>query len=124
MSRVSPRSASIVALLIILNVGEFSLEKERKYSAYRMNRATLRALAARNNLTQPFLCELTSELQNRGWYLVDTDDHFAVVHVSRISEWARLTSKRVSDYLDWSEEQLEERISAIFPEESSSDDDL
>ncbi|MFL9885226.1 hypothetical protein PQR66_19440 [Paraburkholderia agricolaris] len=123
MPTSGPRSASIVALLIIINLGEYAAEKGRPILSYRFNRATLRTLALVPNLRHDFLERLSVELQNRGWHLLDLDDHFAVIHVSRVNDWARLTSKRVRDYVEHTREELEERVSELFPAEASVSDE-
>lgn len=123
MSIPSPRSASVVALLIIINLGEYGAEKDRPILSYRFNRATLRTLALVPNIRHDFVERLSVELQNRGWHLLDLDDHFAVIHTSRVDDWARLTSKRVRDYVEYTKEELEERVSELFPAEASASDD-
>jgi hypothetical protein len=98
-------SANQSAKLIIMNLDCYSGEKEKKYSRVRISKDTMRKITKRERLRDSFVNELSDELYQLGWHLIDhSDTEFAIIEAERVSRWAKISSQRISNFLDHPED--------------------
>jgi len=117
-------SAQSTAQLILINARRYELERpERRVERYRMSTSTLRRIARRELLRATFLRDVEEALAAYGWLWVQLHNEWAVISVSKIDSWMKLSSKRLDDYRGWSEAQIEELFDDLFPPAPEDDDD-
>ncbi|WP_297483273.1 hypothetical protein [Ferrovum sp.] len=98
-------SANQAAKLIIMNLDCYSEEKDKEYSRVRISKDTMYRIAKRERLREAFVNDLSDELYNLGWHLIThSDTEFAIIETERVSRWAKISSQRISDFLDHPEE--------------------
>ena len=57
-----------------------------------------------------------------GWLWVQLHNEWAVISVSKIDSWMKLSCKGLDECRGWSEEKVEELFDEIFPPEPEDDD--
>lgn len=98
-------TATNVAILIVLNSFRYGEEKQKVVSRYKLTKKSFKILARRKSLHLSFVAEVSQELQELGWQLIeDGDGNFCFFDLDMTTNWARLSVKRVSELRDQDEE--------------------
>ena len=118
------RSATSVAHLLIINASVYAKERERNIvNRYRFTYNTLLALAGRkHHLPAQFMVDLSDELAELGWLLINLGTDFAVLSLSTQDTWLKLGLSRTQPYLTMSADEIESAFHRLCPTEEIQDD--
>lgn len=98
-SRYRPTPAE-TALLTVYLIHAYAREKAKEVTRARISRKTLRILAVRKPLRQPFIDDWVTELADLGWSAWEDGDNFALLRTDTIEGWARISARRISDTME------------------------
>ncbi|WP_431022043.1 hypothetical protein ABMA09_18735 [Erwinia rhapontici] len=114
--------APTVALLIVLNAIYYSEEKQKAVTRYKMVRKSFKLIARRKALHATFIADVTQELQELGWQLIeDGDGNFCFFDLDMTVNWARLSIKRVRSLRDTDDDELMALLEKHFSSDDSDD---
>jgi len=120
-SRPQLPDARECAILLLLLIGS-----REGTTRVRLSEMTLKRLWLRHRLNDEFLEEVTEWLFRAGWALFFSKSTFAAVSVSAVTNWPRLSSKRVAGILEQVERgefEFEEHMHLVSdPNDIDSDD--
>lgn len=98
------------AQLLVINADLYAEEKSKEISRYRFSRESLRTISGWGRLSESFMQELAGDLRKLGWIFFElSDTECAVIQESKISVWAKLTSKRLNEaglLNEWDEDTI------------------
>lgn len=101
-------SAEHTAKLIVLNADLYGTEKGKSISRYKISLNTLRALSKRDAIRDAFIAEVELELAELGWLMSrNNDDECCFMLMSTTGNWAKLSSKRVTDLINGGESAID-----------------
>lgn len=119
-------SPSATACLMILNAHEYSEEKGKELSRFRITRNSIRRISGWDRLSTLFMHELTQAMAEYGWFLLEFNDtELAAIQIDKVGSWVRLGSSRVSHYRkeDDAEESVYDAFYDAFPFDDSTVDE-
>lgn len=91
-------SSYATAQLLVINAALYADEKSKEVSRYRFSRESLRNISGWGRLSASFMEDLTGDLLRLGWVFIDfSDAECAMIMVSKITVWPKLSSKRLQD---------------------------
>lgn len=91
-------SSFATAQLLVINAALYADEKSKEVSRYRFSRESLRIISGWGRLSASFMEDLTGDLLRLGWIFIDfSDAECAMIMVSKITVWPKLSSKRLQD---------------------------
>lgn len=118
------RSASTTARLLVINVKTYEEEKNREVSRYRLSHETLLRISGRKrNLREKFLSDLQDELVELDWVFFRSGAQYAMVNVTKLDSWVKLSSKRIAPLFDAEPEVIEARYQELAPDDEGLDED-
>jgi hypothetical protein len=91
----NPREAA----LMVLHLLDRKRREGRDVSRARLTEITIRRLWARTRVPDDFLLQVQEQLLGAGWALFWAGSSYAIIRVSAVEGWPRLSSKRVADDL-------------------------
>jgi hypothetical protein len=91
----NPREAA----LIVLHLLDRKRSEGRDVSRARLTEITIRRLWARTRVPEDFLLQVQELLLRAGWALFWAGSSYAIIRVSAVEGWPRLSSKRIADNL-------------------------
>lgn len=102
-------SAEHTAKLIILNADLYGTEKNKHISRYKISLNTLRAISKRDAIRDAFVAEVELELAELGWLMSrNNDDECCFMVMATTGNWAKLSSKRLTDLIESGETAIDE----------------
>jgi hypothetical protein len=87
------------ALLFLRLVDEREARRGKPMTRLRLSETTLKRLWNRERLAEGFLREIDEWLLTAGWVLISGSSTFGAVKEEAVSNWPRISSKRISDML-------------------------
>jgi hypothetical protein len=96
--RLFQPSARQAALLVLHLLGTGGLD--RPVSRARLTEITIRRLWRRTRVADRFLLEVQEFLLSAGWALFWAGSSYAIIRVSAVEGWQRISSKRIEDDLE------------------------
>lgn len=118
------RSATTTAQLLVINVKTYEQEKSRDVSRYRLSHETLLRISGRKrNLREKFLTDLQDELVELDWVFFRSGAEYAMVNVTKLDSWVKLSSKRVTPLFDEEPEAIEAHYQQLVPDDEGLDED-
>ena len=98
MNTLVQHSPKATAKLLILNTEFYGEDRKKSITRVVYSRKMILHVSGRNYaFPENFLRELHYELMEFGWYLLDLGDQFAVVQISQIDNWVKLSDIRLRD---------------------------
>jgi hypothetical protein len=94
--RATPREAALLVLHVLRTK---QLETGREVTRARLTEITLRRLWGRTRISNELLLEVQEYLLQAGWVLFWGGSSYAVIQLSAVEGWARISSKRISEDL-------------------------
>jgi hypothetical protein len=99
----TPREAALLVLHLLRTKERALLTKvpktERELTRARLTEITLRRLWSRTRISNEFLAEVQEYLLHAGWVLFWAGSSYAIIQVSSVEGWARISSKRINEDL-------------------------
>jgi hypothetical protein len=92
----TPREAALLVLHVLRTK---EVETGREVTRARLTEITLRRLWARTRISNEFLLEVQEYLLHAGWALFWAGSSYAVILISSVEGWARISSKRINEDL-------------------------
>ena len=118
------KSARAVAHLIVLIGVGYGKERDKEITQFRVSATTIKRVARRERLREAFLDEVRDELFDLGWHFIwQTEIEFGIFRIAKLNGWAKLTSKRVQEYMDCDEDELAEVLHKELPPEDEDIED-
>jgi hypothetical protein len=96
--RLFQPTAREAALLVLHLLGAGGTDR-RRVSRARLTEITIRRLWGRSRVPEAFLFEVQEFLLIAGWALFWAGSSYAIIRVSAIEGWPRMSSKRIEDDL-------------------------
>jgi hypothetical protein len=93
----TPREAALL-VLHVLRTKESETGKD--VTRARLTEITLRRLWGRTRISDELVLEVQEYLLNAGWVLFWAGSSYAVIQVSSVEGWPRISSKRINEDLD------------------------
>ncbi|AWP24020.1 hypothetical protein C4901_12360 [Acidiferrobacter sp. SPIII_3] len=122
-----PVQASTVAMLIALNLHRYGQERAKDITRIRLSSATLRKIAGKQRLREAFLEEIEDALFEIGFLFLRVDDGtFGVIAKASVSNWSRLSAKRINDLLGADPDTIQGKYDETLPpvvDEDGGDDE-
>jgi hypothetical protein len=87
------------AALLVLYLLEFGGIDRRPVSRARLTEITIRRLWRRTRVPEGFLLEVQEFLLEAGWALFWAGSSYAIIRISAIEGWQRISSKRIEEDL-------------------------
>jgi hypothetical protein len=92
-------TAREAALVVLHLLRTKALETGKEVTRARLTEITLRRLWARTRISNELISEVQEYLLHAGWVLFWAGSSYAVIQVSSVEGWARLSSKRINEDL-------------------------
>ncbi len=92
-------TAEQVTLLILHLMATKAVQSRSEKTRARLTDVTMRRLTGRTRISEEFLSEVQEYLLRAGWALFWAGSSYAIIKVSAIEGWARVSSKRIADDL-------------------------
>lgn len=94
------RPSARQAALLVLHLLDAGGVDRRPVSRARLTEITIRRLWRRTRVPEGFLLEVQEFLLSAGWALFWAGSSYAIIRVSAIEGWQRISSKRIEDDLE------------------------
>jgi hypothetical protein len=88
------------AAMMVLRLLDAKTAEGRSVSRARLTELTIRRLWGRTRVQEAFLLDVQEILLNAGWALFWAGSSYAVIRLSAIEGWPRISSKRIEFDLD------------------------
>jgi hypothetical protein len=93
-------TAREAALLVLLLLQTREQETGKAVTRARLTEITLRRLWGRTRISSELVLEVQEDLLHAGWVLFWAGSSYAIIQVSSVEGWPRISSKRINDKLD------------------------
>jgi hypothetical protein len=88
------------AAMMVLRLLDAKTAEGRSISRARLTELTIRRLWGRTRVQEGFLLDVQEILLNAGWALFWAGSSYAVIRLSAVEGWPRISSKRIEHDLD------------------------
>jgi hypothetical protein len=92
----TPREAALLVLHVLRTK---EVEAGREVTRARLTDITLRRLWSRTRISNELVLEVQEYLLHAGWVLFWAGSSYAVIQISSVEGWSRISSKRIEDDL-------------------------